>query len=214
MKHALLRRHGFTCAPERVHAREHVELRVRGEVVFTCRVTGLEFGTRKGQPWVRQLRGDLSRGPRCFTPLLSPGRSATDAMSETAAVTIRTRKFMTNRLLQRKQMVVDVLHPGKATVPKTEVREKLAKLYKTTMDVVFVYGFRTQFGGGKTTGFGMIYDTLDFAKKNEPKHRLVRHGLLERKKTSRKQRKERKNRQKKVRGTAKAAVGAAAKKKD
>ncbi|XP_032805445.1 UPF0728 protein C10orf53 homolog [Petromyzon marinus] len=41
---SLLRRHGFTCAPERVHARGHVELRVRGEVVFTCRVTDLEFG--------------------------------------------------------------------------------------------------------------------------------------------------------------------------
>ena len=117
---------------------------------------------------------------------------------------------MTNRLLQRKQMVsvsnkllcnvhcvdchhepsclscihvftcpsslqvVDVLHPGKATVPKTEIREKLAKMYKTTPDVVFVFGFRTQFGGGKTTGFAMVYDSLDYAKKNEPKHRLAR----------------------------------------
>uniref|UniRef100_A0A5F9D3N5 40S ribosomal protein S24 n=1 Tax=Oryctolagus cuniculus TaxID=9986 RepID=A0A5F9D3N5_RABIT len=116
--------------------------------------------------------------------------------------------FMTNRLLQRKQMVIDVLHPGKATVPKTEIREKLAKMYKTTPDVIFVFGFRTHFGGGKTTGFGMIYDSLDYAKKNEPKHRLARHGLYEKKKTSRKQRKERKNRMKKVRGTAKANVGA------
>ncbi|KAM6163635.1 uncharacterized protein C17orf78 homolog [Rhynchocyon petersi] len=32
-------------------------------------------------------------------------------------VTIQTRKFMTNRLLQQKQMVIDVLHPRKATVP-------------------------------------------------------------------------------------------------
>ncbi|XP_010566133.1 PREDICTED: 40S ribosomal protein S24 isoform X3 [Haliaeetus leucocephalus] len=127
-------------------------------------------------------------------------------------VTIRTRKFMTNRLLQRKQMVIDVLHPGKATVPKTEIREKLAKMYKTTPDVIFVFGFRTHFGGGKTTGFGMIYDSLDYAKKNEPKHRLARHGLYEKKKTSRKQRKERKNRMKKVRGTAKANVGAGKKK--
>ncbi|CAL8391072.1 unnamed protein product [Arctogadus glacialis] len=119
---------------------------------------------------------------------------------------------MTNRLLQRKQMVVDVLHPGKATVPKTEIREKLAKMYKTTPDVVFVFGFRTQFGGGKTTGFAMVYDSLDYAKKNEPKHRLARHGLYEKKKSSRKQRKERKNRMKKVRGTKKAAVGAAGKK--
>uniref|UniRef100_A0A8D3BGN5 40S ribosomal protein S24 n=1 Tax=Scophthalmus maximus TaxID=52904 RepID=A0A8D3BGN5_SCOMX len=123
-----------------------------------------------------------------------------------------TRKFMTNRLLQRKQMVVDVLHPGKATVPKTEIREKLAKMYKTTPDVVFVFGFRTQFGGGKTTGFAMVYDSLDYAKKNEPKHRLARHGLYEKKKSSRKQRKERKNRMKKVRGIKKASVGAAGKK--
>lgn len=76
--------------------------------------------------------------------------------------------------------IVDVLHPGKATVPKTEIREKLAKMYKTTPDVVFVFGFKTQFGGGKTTGFGMIYDSLDYAKKNEPKYRLQRvcHSLM------------------------------------
>ncbi|XP_037023857.2 40S ribosomal protein S24-like [Artibeus jamaicensis] len=122
-------------------------------------------------------------------------------------VTIQTRKFVTNRLLQRKQMVTDVLHHGKATVPKTEIQGKLAKMCKTTPDVIFVFGFRTHFGGGKTTGFGMIYDSLDYAKKNEPKHRLARHGLHE-KKTSRKQREEHKNRMKKVRGTAKANVGA------
>ena len=54
----------------------------------------------------------------------------------------------------------------------------------------------------------MIYDSLYYAKKNYTKNRLARHGLYEKKKTSRKQRKERKNRMKKVRGTAKANVGA------
>ncbi|XP_054992690.1 40S ribosomal protein S24-like [Sorex araneus] len=126
-------------------------------------------------------------------------------------VTIWIRKFMTNRLLQRKQMVIDVLHPGKATVPKTEIRGELAKMHKTTPDVIFVFGFRTHFGGGKTTGFGMIYDSLDHAKKNEPKHRLARHGLYEKKKNLM-QRKERKSRMKKIRRTAKAKVGAGKKK--
>ena len=69
---------------------------------------------------------------------------------------------------------MDVLHPGRATVPKTEIREKLARMYKTTPDVIFSFGFRTQFGGGKSSGFAMIYDTLDYAKKFEPKHRLAR----------------------------------------
>lgn len=47
-------------------------------------------------------------------------------------------------------------------------------MYKTTPDVIFCFGFRTQFGGGKSSGFSMIYDTLDYAKKFEPKHRLAR----------------------------------------
>lgn len=51
-------------------------------------------------------------------------------------------------------------------------------MYKTTPDVIFCFGFKTQFGGGKTTGFALIYDTLDYAKKFEPKHRLVRVSIL------------------------------------
>lgn len=70
--------------------------------------------------------------------------------------------------------VVDVLHPGQPSVKKTEIREKLAKMYKVTPDVVFVFSFRTAFGGGKSTGFALVYDTMDFAKKFEPKHRLAR----------------------------------------
>lgn len=129
-----------------------------------------------------------------------------------STATIRTRKFMTNRLLCRKQMVCDVLHPGLSSVKKSEIREKLASMYKVTPDVCFVFGFRTNFGGGKSTGFALVYDSLDYAKKFEPKHRLGRHGLYEKKVQTRKQRKERRNRMKKVRGTKKAKVGQAAKK--
>merc|ERR1712189_24912 len=126
-------------------------------------------------------------------------------MSDTA--TIRTRKFMTNRLLMRRQMVVDVLHPGKATVAKTEIREKLARMYKSTPDCIMCFGFKTAFGGGKTTGFALVYDTLDSLKQYEPKYRLARLALYKKEKQPRKQRKEKKNRTKKVRGTAKAKVG-------
>jgi small subunit ribosomal protein S24e len=58
------------------------------------------------------------------------------------------------------------------------MREKLARMYKTTADVVFCFGFRTVFGGGKSTGFALIYDTLDFAKKFEPKFRLARVSIF------------------------------------
>ncbi|VCX37046.1 unnamed protein product [Gulo gulo] len=39
-------------------------------------------------------------------------------------------------------MFIDVLHFGKATEPKTEIWEILAKMYKTTPNVPFVHGFR------------------------------------------------------------------------
>ena len=90
------------------------------------------------------------------------------------SVTVRTRKFLTNRLLQRKQMIVDILHPGLPNLAKTEIRQKLGALYKQDPESIFVFGFKTAFGGGKSTGFGLIYDSLDAAKKYEPKYRLVR----------------------------------------
>lgn len=52
-------------------------------------------------------------------------------------------------------MVIDVLNSRKAAVQETKVWEKLAKMYKTTRDVIFVFGFKTHFSGAKTTDFGM-----------------------------------------------------------
>ncbi|KNC74700.1 small subunit ribosomal protein S24e [Sphaeroforma arctica JP610] len=121
---------------------------------------------------------------------------------------LRTRKFLTNRLLQRKQMVVDVIHPGRANVPKAEIREKLASMYKSEAENIFTFGFRTAFGGGKSTGFALVYDSLDSAKQFEPKHRLVRQGHAEAPTGSRKQRKDKKNRAKKIRGIKKAKLTA------
>jgi len=109
-------------------------------------------------------------------------------------------------------MVVDIIHPSRANVSKDELREKLAKMYKVEKEVIFVFGFRTAFGGGRSTGFALIYDSLESAKKYEPKYRLVRHKLAEAEKTARKQRKERKNRAKKLRGTKKTKAGASTKK--
>ncbi|KAK4121182.1 hypothetical protein N657DRAFT_578151 [Parathielavia appendiculata] len=119
-------------------------------------------------------------------------------------VTLRTRKFIRNPLLGRKQMVVDILHPNRANISKDELRDKLAGMYKAQKDQVSVFGLRTQFGGGKTTGFALIYDSPEAMKKFEPHYRLVRVGLATKiERASRQQRKQRKNRQKTLRGTAK-----------
>ena len=117
-------------------------------------------------------------------------------------VVIRTRKLMRNSLLRRRQMIVDVEHPGLANVSKKDLTANLVKLHNVKdPSTVFLFGFRTAIGGGKSTGFGLIYDNIECAKKFEPKHRLIRAGLKEKKETSRKQIKESKNRGKKTRGT-------------
>jgi len=119
---------------------------------------------------------------------------------------------MNNRLLQRKQFIVDLIHQGRPNIPKSEVKEKLAKMYKVKdPQTIFLFGFKTQFGGGRSSGFGLIYDNLTVAKKFEPKYRLVRNGLATKEASTRKQRKERKNRAKKVRGTKKAKLPGKAK---
>ncbi|KZV77716.1 hypothetical protein PENSPDRAFT_645332 [Peniophora sp. CONT] len=130
-----------------------------------------------------------------------------------APVTIRTRKFITNRLLARRQFVVDVLHPNRANVSKSDLAEKLAGIYKTDAGRVVPFGFRTHFGGGRSTGFALIYDDEASQRRFEPRYRLVRKGMAPKiEKASRKLRKERKNRSKKFRGTAKAKAAEPAKK--
>ncbi|TQS33739.1 hypothetical protein Golomagni_05905 [Golovinomyces magnicellulatus] len=183
-------------------------------------------------------------------------------------VTLRTRKFIRNPLLGRKQFVVlgigqciisnsnlsvvfldahgtqstpaclnfgkpsrivpdetqpprhalltldssDVLHPGRANISKDELREKLAGMYKAQKDQVSTFGLRTQFGGGKTTGFALVYDSPEAMKKFEPRYRLVRVDMATKvEKASRQQRKQRKNKLLTLRGTAK-VKGAKAKK--
>lgn len=52
-------------------------------------------------------------------------------------------------------------------------------MYKATKEQISVFGLRTQFGGGKTTGFALVYDSPEAMKKFEPRYRLIRVGLAE-----------------------------------
>jgi small subunit ribosomal protein S24e len=98
-------------------------------------------------------------------------------------------------------MIVDVIHPGRANVAKKELEELLAGMYKADAKLTVSFGFRTKFGGGKSTGFCLIYDNEESMIKFEPKHRMVAKGLTEKKETSRKAIKEAKNKGLKIRGT-------------
>lgn len=86
---------------------------------------------------------------------------------------LRCRKFIRNSLLSRRQMVVDVLHPGKKVATHDEIKNELASRHGVSdTKLIFLFNFKSKFGGGKTTGFCFIYDNLKEAKKYEPNHRL------------------------------------------
>merc|ERR1712018_328432 len=105
----------------------------------------------------------------------------------------------------RKQMIIDVIHPNTPSVSKDVLKEKLAERFKVKDDnTIFIFGFKVLFGGQKSTGFCLIYDSLEDALDTEPKYRLIRAGLLKKVEKSRPIRRQLKNRKKKVRGTKKA----------
>jgi small subunit ribosomal protein S24e len=108
-------------------------------------------------------------------------------------------------------MVVDVVHPDRANVSREELSGILGGMYKSDAKLVAVFGFRTKFGGGKSTGFCLIYDNEEAQRKFEPKHRLVRKSMIIKKDTSRKAMKEAKNKGKKIRGTGASIAKHAAK---
>ena len=106
-------------------------------------------------------------------------------------VTIRTRNLVINPLLCRKQFIVDIYHPGIAQPAFPAIKAQIAKMYKVQdPQTIILSGFATKFGGGKTSGFGVIYDTLAAAKKFLPRFVLAREGHEVKAKTPRKARKE------------------------
>ncbi|KAK2952794.1 putative 40S ribosomal protein S24-2 [Blattamonas nauphoetae] len=119
------------------------------------------------------------------------------------SVTIQTRKVLINPLLHRKQMTVNVIHPGQRPLSRLELRDKLAQNYKIKdPETIICYGLKTHFGGNLTTGFALIYDKKDDLQKTELRLRKIRHKLSKpiEKKVVRKSRKEKKNKSKKNRG--------------
>ena len=125
-----------------------------------------------------------------------------------------TRKMIKNPLLARKQMAVEMVHPDEPNVSKAAIKEKLAGIFKTKTECIAIFGLSTKFGGGRSSGFALVYDSLELRKKYDLKTNLRRDKHWDTKKVkTRKQLKDIKGRVNKVRGTAKAMAANAGQKK-
>ena len=61
-----------------------------------------------------------------------------------------------------------------ANVSKSQIKVKLAHLLKAKEENIAVFGLKTKFGGGRSSGFATIYDSADLRKKYDSKKMLRR----------------------------------------
>ena len=101
-------------------------------------------------------------------------------------ITIKTRRLRVNKLLARKELLLDVYHEGKPNVSQKDLKELIANKYKCEIKNLVLFGFRTAFGGNRSTGFCLSYDNQQYLVKYEPNYRLRRLAVLPKKNPKRK----------------------------
>ena len=71
-----------------------------------------------------------------------------------------------------------MIHPELSNVSKADIKVKLAQTLKSKEENISIFGLKTKFGGGRSTGFALIYDSLDARKKYDSKKMLRRVSLV------------------------------------
>ncbi len=82
-----------------------------------------------------------------------------------SAVTIKTKLLRVNKLLARKELVLEVYHENKPNVSKKELKELISKKYGWDTKTLALFGFKTAFGGSRSTGFVLSYDNIQYLVK-------------------------------------------------
>ena len=67
-----------------------------------------------------------------------------------------------------------MIHPEMSNVSKAQIKGKLANMFKSKDENISIFGLKTKFGGGRSTGFALIYDSNDARKKFDSKKMLRR----------------------------------------
>jgi len=81
-----------------------------------------------------------------------------------------------NVLLKRKEITFEVNHSQtKSTPSRVELRNKLAEVLKTKPELIYVKRVETKTGTMMATGKANAYDSIEQAKRVEPKHIVARN---------------------------------------
>ncbi len=80
-----------------------------------------------------------------------------------------------NPLIKRRELKVLIIHVGKGTPRRYDVREAVAKALGVDLEKVYVRKLDTEYGAGRTTAIIHVYEDAVEAKRYEPQHIIDRN---------------------------------------
>ena len=83
-----------------------------------------------------------------------------------------------NSLLRRKEVEVRITHDA-ATPSISEIRKKIAASKDIGKGTIIIESFKSKYGSRETLGTVKVYQTKERALEIEPRHRLIKNGLIE-----------------------------------
>ncbi len=84
-----------------------------------------------------------------------------------------------NPLIRRRELEITIVHIGRSTPSRIQVRLGVAKALGVDVKRVYVRKLNTEYGLGRTRAEVHVYDTPERALQFEPKHIIERNKLPE-----------------------------------
>ncbi len=81
-----------------------------------------------------------------------------------------------NKLVERKELEIEISHFGKGTPTRLELRKILSSLLNVPEDLIFVRNIRSEYGLNKSRARIHIYENKERALELEPKHIVRKHS--------------------------------------
>jgi small subunit ribosomal protein S24e len=83
-----------------------------------------------------------------------------------------------NPLLKRRQFEVKITQDT-VTPSIDEIRQKISASKEIGKGTIIINSFKSQYGSKETVGTVKVYETKERAMEIEPRHRLIKNGLIE-----------------------------------
>lgn len=97
------------------------------------------------------------------------------AQSQELQLRLNIASIRDNKLLGRRELVVELLHAGAPTPTRQTVRECVARQLGVSPSAVFIRRVKTEYGIGRSTAEIHVYDNPDIAKRVEPLYVIARN---------------------------------------